>query len=56
MWSDDGVVVTVGVQDLVVVHANAITFVAPRERAPELKQLLDRLPIKLREPGGGETA
>lgn len=52
VWSDDGAVVTFGAHDLVIVRANAITFVAPRERAPELKRLLDRLPAKLREPGG----
>lgn len=51
VWADDGVVVTFGAQDLVVVRANSITFVAPRERAPELKRLLDRLPAKLRQPG-----
>lgn len=51
VWADDGVVVTFGAQDLVVVRSNSITFVAPRERAPELKRLLDRLPAKLRQPG-----
>jgi hypothetical protein len=36
-----------------VVHSGGITFVAPRERAPELKRLLDRLPQSLKSPGGG---
>lgn len=47
VWSEDGAVALFGVNDLVVVHANGITLVAPRERAPDLKRLLERLPERL---------
>ncbi len=50
-WSDQGPVVLYGTEDLVVVRANDVTFVAPRERTPELKRLLEQLPPELREPG-----
>jgi mannose-1-phosphate guanylyltransferase len=43
-WSEDGTVVVFGCEDLVVVSAGGITFVAPRNRTPELKTLLSRLP------------
>jgi mannose-1-phosphate guanylyltransferase len=49
-WSDQGPVVLYGTDDLVVVRANNITFVAPRDRTPDLKQLLEQLPAELREP------
>lgn len=49
-WSDQGPVVLYGTEDLVVVRANDITFVAPRDRTPDLKQLLEKLPQHLREP------
>jgi mannose-1-phosphate guanylyltransferase len=42
-WSEEGRVVVFGASDLVVVHANGTTFVAPRNRTAELKQLLARL-------------
>ena len=48
-WSDEGTVVLYGTEDLVVVRANGITFVAPRDRTPELKKLIDKLPADLRE-------
>lgn len=46
-WSDSGDVVVFGARDLVVVQANGVTFVAPRERAPDLKQALAQLPDRL---------
>ena len=49
-WSDQGPVVLYGTEDLVVVRANNVTFVAPRDRTPDLKRLLERLPQHLREP------
>jgi mannose-1-phosphate guanylyltransferase len=49
-WSDQGPVVLYGTEDLVVVRANDITFVAARDRTPELKRLLEQLPPELREP------
>ena len=49
-WSDQGPVVLYGTDDLVVVRANDITFVAPRDRTPDLKRLLEKLPQHLREP------
>ena len=49
-WSDQGPVVLYGTEDLVVVRANNVTFVAPRDRTPDLKRLLEQLPQDLREP------
>ena len=46
-WADDGSVVIFGADDLVVVRSGGITFVAPRDRTPDLKQLLSRLPQRL---------
>ncbi|NIN70891.1 MAG: NTP transferase domain-containing protein [Gemmatimonadetes bacterium] len=48
IWAEDGPVVAYGASDLVIVRASGITFVAPRERALELKQLLADLPEDLR--------
>ena len=52
-WADAGSVVLFGTRDLVVVRTAGLTFVAPRERTAELKELLQRLPDRLRrlEPG-----
>jgi mannose-1-phosphate guanylyltransferase len=47
-WAEEGTVVLFGTRDLVVVQANGVTFVAPRERTAELKELLRRLPETLR--------
>lgn len=47
-WSDEGSVVLYGTEDLVVVRANNITFVAPRDRTPDLKRLIEQLPPALR--------
>lgn len=49
-WSEQGTVVLYGTEDLVVVTANDITFVAPRDRTPDLKRLIEQLPRELREP------
>lgn len=49
-WAEDGSVVIFGARDLVVVRSNGITFVAPRDRAPDLKSLLARLPERLARP------
>jgi mannose-1-phosphate guanylyltransferase len=49
LYADDGPVVAFGVDDLVVVRTAGVTFVAARDRAPDLKQLLERLPEGLRE-------
>jgi mannose-1-phosphate guanylyltransferase len=46
-WADDGSVVVFGARDLVVVRSGGITLVASRERTPELKSLLARLPERL---------
>lgn len=48
IWAEDGPVVAYGASDLVIVRASGITFVASRERALELKQLLAELPEDLR--------
>ncbi|MEX0907664.1 MAG: sugar phosphate nucleotidyltransferase [Gemmatimonadota bacterium] len=46
-WADDGSVVVFGVADLVVVRTRGMTFVAPRDRAADLKQMLRQLPERL---------
>lgn len=43
VWSEGGRIVLWGVDDLVAVQANGMTLVFPRQRAPDLKQLLERL-------------
>ena len=48
-WTDEGAVVLYGTDDLVVVRANGITFVAPRDRTPDLKKLVEQLPAELRD-------
>jgi mannose-1-phosphate guanylyltransferase len=57
-WADDGSIVIFGADDLVVVRSGGITFVARRDRTPELKTLLSRLPERLSsadDAGGGAT-
>jgi mannose-1-phosphate guanylyltransferase len=51
-WGESGDVVVFGAEDLIVVQSNGITFVAPRERAADLKQLLAALPERLVRPEG----
>ncbi len=51
IYADGGPVVTFGTEDLVVVRTGDVTFVAPRDRAPDLKRLLERLPESLRTLG-----
>jgi mannose-1-phosphate guanylyltransferase len=46
-WAEEGTIVVYGMSDVVVVSAGGITFVAPRDRTPELKQLLSQLPADL---------
>ena len=50
LWADDGPVVVDGVHDLVVVRANGTTLVTTRERAADLKRLLEILSPELRSP------
>jgi mannose-1-phosphate guanylyltransferase len=49
-WADEGSIVIFGADNLVVVRTAGITFVVPRERAADLKQLLARLPSNLVRP------
>lgn len=49
-WSDQGPIVMYGVDDLIVVRANGVTLVTTRERAATLKEMLDKLPLEIREP------
>ncbi len=43
-WAEDGrLTALLGVRDLVVVHANGVTLVAPRARAEEIKRLVQEL-------------
>jgi mannose-1-phosphate guanylyltransferase len=50
-WGEAGSIVVFGVDDVVVVRAGDITFVASRSRAPELKTLLAQLPDRVRKAG-----
>jgi len=47
VWSDDGPTVVYGMTDTVVVRSRGITLVTTADKAPELKQLLDKLPPAL---------
>jgi mannose-1-phosphate guanylyltransferase len=47
--ADAGAVVLYGVSDLVVVTRDGLTLVTTKDRAAELKQLLDALPPSVRE-------
>lgn len=49
VWAEDGTVVVFGLSDVVVVRASGITFVVPRDRVEELKELLAALPPELGE-------
>jgi len=49
-WADSGSIILFGAHDLVVVRNGDITFVAPRDRAPDLKSLLAQLPPRLSRP------
>jgi mannose-1-phosphate guanylyltransferase len=48
VYADSGPVVAFGVEDLVVVRTEGVTFVTHRDRSPDLKQLLAELPERLR--------
>lgn len=48
LYGEDGPVVAFGVEDLVIVRASGVTFVAHRDRVPEMKDLLASLPEALR--------
>jgi mannose-1-phosphate guanylyltransferase len=48
-WTDDRPIVLFGARDLVVVNSGALTLVMPRDRAADLKKLLERLPPELRD-------
>jgi mannose-1-phosphate guanylyltransferase len=48
LYAEDGPIVAFGVDDLVIVRTAGVTFVAHRDRTPDLKSLLARLPEDLR--------
>lgn len=48
LYADEGPVVAFGVENLIVVRTAGVTFVAHRDRAPDLKQLMAQLPEALR--------
>ncbi|HUL68781.1 MAG TPA: sugar phosphate nucleotidyltransferase [Gemmatimonadales bacterium] len=50
VWSDQDPIVVSGVQDLVIVHANHRVLVMTRDRAADLKTVLEKLPPDVREP------
>jgi mannose-1-phosphate guanylyltransferase len=54
VWAEDGPVVLFGVDDLVVVRAQGITFVTSREAVPRMKALHESLPPGLRAPTAGD--
>jgi mannose-1-phosphate guanylyltransferase len=49
VWSDGEPVVVSGVHDLVIVRANGRILVLPRNRADDLKRVLERLPPEVRD-------
>jgi mannose-1-phosphate guanylyltransferase len=49
LYADGGPVVAFGMDDVVVVHTAGVAFVAQRERLPDLKAMLERLPEALRK-------
>ncbi len=49
VWADGDPIVLSDVKDLVVVQANGRTLVLPRERAAQLKTVLDQLPAGVRD-------
>jgi mannose-1-phosphate guanylyltransferase len=49
VWSERDTIVLNGVKDLIVVQAHGRILVMPRERAADMKQLLDALPPEVRE-------
>lgn len=51
LYADDGPIVAFGVDDLVVVRTAGVTFVAHRDRTPDLKTLLSQIPDSLRTLG-----
>lgn len=52
-YAEEGSIVLFGVDDLVVVRTEDVTLVTRRDRAPELKSLLARLPHDLSGKGSG---
>lgn len=55
IYADDGPVVAFGVEDLIIVRTNGICFACPRDRAADLKNLLEQLPERLRRLDDGST-
>lgn len=50
--TDGDPIAVFGVEGLVVVRASGVTLVTTRERAPDLKRLLETLPPEIRTPSG----
>ena len=48
-WAEQGGIVAFGVDNLVIVRTERVTFVAHRDRTAELKQLLDQIAPALRD-------
>ncbi len=49
LWSEGDPIVVDGARDLIVIHANGRILVTTRERAAELKSVLDSLPQRIRD-------
>ncbi len=56
IWAEDGPVVVFGVEGLVVARSGGVTLVTSRERAADLKELVARLPERLRAPRPGVSS
>ena len=54
-WSEDGRIVLFGVEDLVVVRSGGQTLVTSRDRAPDMKRLLEELEARRRRRREEET-
>ncbi len=52
IWAEDGPVVGFGLERLIVARASGITFVAPLDRADDLKKLLEQLPDSFKRGEG----
>jgi mannose-1-phosphate guanylyltransferase len=52
VWGQDEVIVLNGVKDLIVVQAHGRVLVMPRDRAADMKRLLDALPPSVRDLPG----
>ena len=48
LWSEEGLIAAVGIEDLVVVRTADVTLVCPRAEAERVREIVDRAPPELR--------